>query len=92
MAELKIPNLNKRSDKYIFKRKLTLRRKSRRRLITETVLMIILSFLLIYINNLIPNKNLLFQNLPNTLNKTLLVINFFLPSLCNFELDVFFSK
>ena len=74
MAELKIPNLNKRSDKYIFKRKLSLRRKSKRRLLTESFFLFILSVLLVYINYLIPNKNLLIQNLPKTFNNSFLLI------------------
>jgi len=36
MADLNIPNLNIKSDKYIFKKKLNLRRKSKRRLFTES--------------------------------------------------------
>ncbi len=74
MADLNIPNLNMKSDKYIFKKKLSLKRKSKKRLLIESVSMFILSCLLAYINYLIPNKNLLFQNLPTTLNKTLLLI------------------
>ena len=74
MADLNIPNLNNKSDKYIFKNKLNLRRKSKRRLFTEAFFMFILSVLLVYINFLIPNKNLLLQNLPKTLNKSLLLI------------------
>ena len=74
MADLNIPNLNIKSDKYIFKKKLNLRRKSKKRLITESFFLFILSFLLVYINFLIPNKNLLLQNLPTTLNKTFLLI------------------
>ena len=62
MAELKIPNLNKKSDKYFFKKKLTLRRKSRGKLIKESFLMLSLSILIIYINYLIPEKNLIFDN------------------------------
>ena len=78
MADLSIPNLNKKSDKYIFKKKLTLRRKSKRRLFTESSFMFILSLLLVYINYLIPNKNLLLQNLPTTFNKSfVLIINLF---------------
>ena len=56
MADLNIPNLNIRSDKYIFKKKLNLRRKSKKRLVTESLFLFILSFLLVYINYLIPNK------------------------------------
>ena len=74
MTDLNIPNLNKKSDKYIFKKKLTLSRKSKRSLFIESVLMFILSLLLLYINYLIPEKNLLFQNLPRNLNKLFLVI------------------
>ncbi len=72
MADLNIPNLNIKSDKYIFKKKLNLGRKSKRRLFTESFFLFILSVLLVYINYLIPNKNLLLQNLPSTLNKLLL--------------------
>ena len=74
MADLKIPNLNIKSDKYIFKKKLNLRRKSKIRLFTESFFLFILSILLIFINYLIPNKNLLLQNLPVTFNKSLLLI------------------
>ena len=78
MADLKIPNLNMNSNKYIFKKKLGLRRKSKRRLFIESAFMFILSFVLVYINYLIPNKNLLLQNLPANLNKSfLLVIDLF---------------
>ena len=74
MADLNIPNLNIKSDKYIFKKKLSLRRKSKRRLLTESFFLFIFSVLLVYINYLIPNKNLLLQNLPTTLNKSYLLI------------------
>ena len=74
MADLNIPNLNIKSDKYIFKRKLSLRRKSKRRLLTESFFLFILSVLLVYINYLIPNKNLLLQNLPSTFNKSFLLL------------------
>ena len=74
MADLNIPNLNTKSDKYIFKKKFNLRRKSKRRLFTESFFLFILSVLLVYINYLIPNKNLLFQNLPSTFNKSFLLL------------------
>ena len=74
MADLNIPNLNIKTDKYIFKKKLSLRRKTKRRLFTESFLLFVLSFLLIYINYLIPNKNLLLQNLPSTFNKSFFLI------------------
>ena len=74
MADLNIPNLNIKSDKYIFKKKLNLRRKSKRRLFTESFFLFILSVLLVYINYLIPNKNLLLKSLPSTFNKSFLLL------------------
>jgi len=74
MADLKIPNLDMNHNKYIFKKKLSLRRKSKRRMLTESFFLFILSVLLVYINYLIPNKNLLLQNLPTSINKSFLLI------------------
>ena len=74
MADLNIPNLNIKSDKYIFKKKLNLRRKSKKRLFTESFFLFILSVLLVYINYLITNKNLLLQNLPSTFNKSFILL------------------
>ena len=85
MADLNIPNLNIKTDKYIFKKKLNLRRKSKRRLFTESFFLFILSFLLVYINYLIPNKNLMFQKLPSTFNKSFLLIN----ELFSYLLEIF---
>ena len=62
MADLKILNLNKNSDKFIFKKKLSLRRKSKRKLINESFIMFSISILIIYLNYLIPNKLLIFKN------------------------------
>ena len=78
MADLNIPNLNIKPDKYIFKKKLSLRRKSKKRLFIEAAFMFASSIFLIYINYLIPNKILLLQNIPTKLNRTyLLVIDLF---------------
>ena len=74
MADLNIPNLNNKSDKYIFKKKLNLRRKSKGRIFAESFFLFILSVLLVYINFLIPNKNILLQNLPSTFNKSFLLM------------------
>ena len=74
MADLNTPNLNIKSDKYIFKKKLNLRRKSKKRLFTESLILFVFSALLVYINYLIPNKNLMLQNLPSTINKSFLLI------------------
>ena len=74
MSDLNIPNLNKKSDKYIFKKKLSLKRKPKKRLFIESALMFISSLFLIYINNLVPNKGLLLQNVPTSLERTFLLI------------------
>ena len=74
MADLNIPNLNIKSVKYIFKKKLNLRRKSKKRLFTESFILFVFSALLVYINYLIPNKNLLLKNLPSTFNKSFLLL------------------
>ena len=74
MADLRIPNFNMNSDKYIFKKKLNLKRKSKRRLFSESVFLLFLSFLLVYINYLIPNKNLLLKNIPATFYKSLISV------------------
>ena len=79
MADLKIPNINMNSNKYIFKKKLSLRRKSKRRLSIESAFLFILSLLLVYLIYLIPNKYFLLQNLPISLNKSfVLAIDLFL--------------
>ena len=74
MADLKILNLNMKSDKYIFKKKLNLRRKSKKRLFTESFFLFIFSLLLVYINYLIPNKSLLLQNFPAMFRKSFLLL------------------
>ena len=81
MADLNIPNLNKKSDKYLFKKKLTLRRKSKKNLIRESLLMFLLGILIIYLNYLVPNKINLFKNITFTLGKTLNLLNQLLPLL-----------
>ena len=89
MADLKIPNLNMKSDKYIFKKKLGLRRKSKRRLFIESVFLFVLSLLLVYINYLIPNKNLLLQSLPKTFNESYVLFNELLSNLFELFLVIF---
>ena len=89
MADLNIPNLNIKSDKYIFKKKLSLRKKSKRRLFTESCFLFVLSVLLVYINYLIPNKNLLLQNLPSTFNKSFLLLIYLFSYLYEIFLVIF---
>ena len=74
MADLNRPKINMKSDKYIFKKKLTLKRKSKKRLFVESSCMFILSLFIVYINYLIPNKFLLLKNLPNALNESFILI------------------
>ena len=62
MSELKIPNLNNRPRQFLFKNKLTIKRKSKAKLLSESLLMFISSFVLIFINYLIPQKKTLFYS------------------------------
>ena len=89
MADLNIPNLNMKSDKYIFKKKLSLRRKPKKRLFIESAFMFISSLFLIYINYLIPNKTLLLENIPITLNRTLSLVIDILSNLSEIFLVLF---
>ena len=68
MSDLKIPNLNNNSDKFLFKKKLSLRRKSKGKLIKESFVMFSFGILIIYINYLIPNKVSIFINFLNNFN------------------------
>ena len=69
MADLKIPNLNNNSDKFLFKKKLSLRRKSKGKLIKESFVMFSFSIFIFYINYLIPNKIIIFDNFINNIGK-----------------------
>jgi len=89
MADLNIPNLNMKPNKYIFKKRLGLRRKSKRRLFTESAFLFLLSILLVYINYLIPNKNLLLQSLPKTFNKSYVLFIDLLSNLFEVFLVIF---
>ena len=84
MADLRIPNLNKNSDKFLFKKKLSLRRKSKRKLIKESFVMIFFSVFLFYINYLIPDKKLIFNNFLNNFFK--LKANFLMSLSYSYEI------
>ena len=71
MSDLKIPNLNKNSDKFLFKKKLSLRRKSKEKLIKESLVMLFFSIFIIYINYVIPNKISIFQSFLNNFRKVI---------------------
>ena len=70
-----MPNLNKNSDKFLFKKKLSLRRKSKRKLIKESFVMLSFSIFLFYINYIIPNKITVFNSFLNNFSK--LITNIF---------------
>ena len=89
MAYLNIPKVNKNNGKYLFKKKLPLRRKSKRSLFAESVFMFFLSLLLVYINYLIPNKTLLLQELPTAFNKFFLLVVEFCSMLPDILLVIF---
>ena len=74
MSDLKIPNLNKNSDRFFFKKKLSLRRKSKGKLIKETFIMLSFSIFIIYINYIIPNKISIFESFVNNLGKLINII------------------
>ena len=78
MADLKIPSLNKKTDKYLFKNKFSSRKTNKRKLLVESFYMLIISFLLAYTNFLIPNKALLFKNFIGTSEKSFLLLIDFL--------------
>ena len=56
MADLRVPKLNNKSKQYLFKNKLNVGRKSKRELLKESILMIIVAIFLIFVNYLIPHK------------------------------------
>ena len=74
MADLKIPSLKKKADKYLFKNKFSSRRQTKRKLIIESFYMLIISLLLTYINYLIPNKAFLFKNFTAIFEKSFFII------------------
>ena len=89
MADLNIPKIKKNSNKYIFKKRFNLKRKSKRRLFIEAFVMFFFSLILVYINYLIPNKNLLLQNLPITFNKSFVLFIDLLSELFDIALIIF---
>ena len=62
------------SNKFIFKKKLNLKRKSKRRLCIESAAMFSMSFFLVFLNYLIPNKVLLLKGIPNNINESFILI------------------
>ncbi len=78
MSEIKIPNLNNRSRQYLFKNKLTIRRKSKRKLLSESLLMFLSAFILFFLYYLIPQKKILIYSfVDNFYNIYINFLNFF---------------
>ena len=67
MSELKIPNIHNRSRQFLFKNKLTIRRKSKRKLISESLLLFTSSFVLFFLWYLIPQKKILIYSFVNNI-------------------------
>ena len=78
MAELKVPNLNYGSRQFLFKNKLTIRRKSKTKLLRESLLMFFSAFILLFLNHLIPQKKFLILTFIDNIYKIYLnFLNFF---------------
>ena len=74
MSDLKIPNLNNKSKQYLFKNKLPVAKKSRSKLIKESILMIITALIIFAMGYFIPSQDLLFEAFTGNLND--IYINF----------------
>ena len=72
MSDLKIPNLNNKSKQYLFKNKIPLTRKSRKKLVKESILMSLFSLFIIVINYAIPGKLGLFNSFIININKVII--------------------
>ena len=89
MADLNIPNLNRKAEKYLFKNKLTLRKKSKKKLFLESIYMSVLGSILMYFIYLIPNKILLFKTFFSALEKSYVLSIKLFSSLYQVALVVF---
>ena len=68
MADLKIPNLKNKSKQYLFKNKLPIAKKSRSKLIKESILMILTALIIFAIGYYIPSQDILFKGFTGNLN------------------------
>ena len=59
--------IKNRSKQYLFKNKLNIRRKSKKELIMESLIMMIFAFFLLFINYLIPQKTELIKSFKNNI-------------------------
>ena len=67
MTDLKIPNLNNKPKNFLFRNKIPLVKKSKYKLIRESILMLILGIAILCINFYIPSQELLFDSFNNNL-------------------------
>ena len=78
MSDLKIPNLNNRSRQYLFKNKLPIKRKSKMKLLSESLFMLISAVALVFFNYLIPQKKILIYSFNNNIYQIYInFLNFF---------------
>ena len=77
MSKIKILNLNHRPRQFLFKNKLTLKKKSKNKLLRECLFMFISAFFLFFINHLIPQKGILIYSFIDNVQKIYFIfINF----------------
>ena len=69
MSELKIPNYTNKSRQFLFKNKLTIKRKSKRKLLSESLLMFLSGFILFFLWYLIPQKKFLIYSFVDNIYK-----------------------
>ena len=67
MTDLKIPNLNNKPKNFLFRNKIPLVKKSKYKLMRESILMLILGIAILFINFYIPSQELLFDSFNNNL-------------------------
>ena len=91
MVNLKIPYLKSSSDQFLFRKKISLSRKSKRKLLTESFFMLLFSIIISYLNFLIPNKNLIFTSFSKNIYKLFSILNEFLSPLSQLLSALFIS-
>tara|TARA_Y100000589_G_scaffold330737_1_gene381366 strand:+ start:666 stop:1046 length:381 start_codon:yes stop_codon:yes gene_type:complete len=72
MADIKFPNFKNKSEQYLFKRKLPIKRQSKIKLFRESFLMISLALFILLLNYFIPSKDKLFISFILNIKKIIL--------------------
>ena len=78
MADLKVPNLNNKSKQYLFKNKLPIAKKSKSKLLKESILMILAGLLIFAIGYYIPSQDLLFNGFTSPVLRRSALVEVFL--------------